>query len=713
MNDWLQKVDIVYVLSDTKVSKKDIRKRVSSEERSAILDLTPGNLASTSPVSLRLEDSFSESEACQLWIDGRDYAPLLGDESRQEYLEWISSISNARIFGTSSIKDLFQFEGETSMWWFTNMSEKHAVHHRYKWLFYQIHVLKHLSQDREAPDNEWCFWVDNRYVGSALASACDSELGVTISVLNDNSSNRVRETLKSFTVVRALHSLKRGVKKVFQDSKELFREVWLSNSSRDARDGELPLRMHERDSPLVLFHTRFPKSWSKQTSCKKGGGSGEMTERYFQDAPSRFLNKGFQVGWLPEVDTNTNEDWEQITQNQSILDTGPWMTLTWGEAVKIVLARLKWLIVFIWVFVIHRVQEEWRYKDIPLGYWLRRTYEKEILGGGSTWNQTMINLYRYRSVCNTFDPDCVLYRDEFYRSSGRQLSAALKGKAHLLGVQHGMIDRDHTVYQWQRNDIPHPADTSDPDHIKNAPVPDRILAFGEYYVEQFDEWNGYPADLVIPTGGLRHDHLVEEYCFSEAGEDQRDYNQKKTLRNELALPSESPVLLLCTGLASMAENWFRMTVEGLSQAGVNAFVAVKLHQYHGGGENIRSAAEELGFSNYSVYDEGIYPLMAASDLLVSSTSTTVLEGSLLGLSAITIVANSEYEPYPFSREKLARVVSSKQEMSMAIRELLAKGTTHEETSSPNIHRHLRNFDAGACERTASLIRRAVGQRNEL
>lgn len=645
-----------------------------------------------------------EALQASTWINGQDLVSKIGDASRDAYVEWLSEMANQPILHGASIREWFTYRGEISMWWFTKMSEKHPVHHPYKRLFYQIHVLEYLTgQSVPASDVEWYLWVDSQYVGRALAEACSADASVTVSVIDHQSSPRLAQTakewLKSFTVIEAAHALKRGSAKIVQEGKHLYREVRSSRSGQNSSENSVSARVPDSESPFVLFHTRFPKSWMKVGPEERGRALPEKLDRYFGDAPFRLRENGFEVGWLPDVRATDVEKWEEVAQGQPMLDASPWMRLSVRDAITILLYRFKWLFFYIWVFVINRAQDEWKYKDIPLGYWLKRTYEKEILGGGDTWTRALINLHRYRSVYAALDPDCVLYRDEFYPRSGRQVSAALKGRVRLLGVQHGMISRDHTVYQWQKRDLPVPVDTRNPDHVQDAPVPDRFLAFGEYYVEQFEEWDGYPADCVIPVGGLRHDGLVERFGGIEAA-------QTSQINQEYHLPTDVPVLLLCTGLAEQAGQWFRMVTEAVQSFDEEVFVAVKLHPYHGGEDRIHDAAKDLGFTSYSVYREGIYPLMAASDVLVTGTSTTLLEGNLLGLSAISIVANSEYEPYPYTREELARVVSSEPEMSVALRAVIVEGK-FKDGPSPTLPRHLRNHDGRACERAASYIRSQV------
>lgn len=368
---------------------------------------------------------------------------------------------------------------------------------------------------------------------------------------------------------------------------------------------------------------------------------------------------------------------------------------------------LKWELLYLWLFEIKRVHQQWQYEGIPLGYWLKKEY------AAACWlTRPLIEIETCRSACEALEPEAVLYRDEFY-GSGRQLAVAVgKVPSLLTGVQHGMISRDHTVYQFKESDLQmHSCEESmtssecTPDYIYHCPVPDIFASFGAYYQDLFENWEGYPEERVFSIGGLRHDALFDRFLENEKVK----RSKREDLRRSLGIPSDDKVVLLCTGPASLAGEWFEMVLQCLEEATLSAFVAVKLHQYHGGESFVHDVAEARGFEKYSVFKRSVYELIFGADVLVTSTSTTILESRLLETPVVPIVADEFYESYPFTKEHLGVPVSDYVAMAEVLHDALQdRGRFSSERLKRNrwnvLKRHLHNEDGKACKRLAKLIR---------
>jgi hypothetical protein len=421
-------------------------------------------------------------------------------------------------------------------------------------------------------------------------------------------------------------------------------------------------------------------------------------DHYFGDAPAQLRAHGYQTGWLPSVSHESDQivQWDDVTQTQAIPDASPWMVLTGSEVWQIAWHRLKWAVIYVYLFVWREIQSELTYEGISFGRPFKDAYKNVYRFGG--WTDVFIDIERYRHACRSLEPEAVLYRDEFY-SSGRRLAAGAKDHTRLVGVQHGMISREHTVYQWSKDDIREATSEGllDQDHVLHVPAPDWFAAFGEHYVEQFADWGGYPASQVVPVGGLRHNILVDQYDLCR--NDEAREVQRYALREAYNLPPGRPVILLATAEKQTAGAWFEMVVDGLEQQSLDAFIAVKLHQYHGGEENVRQASVRHSFDAYEIYTEDIYPLMAASDVLIGGGSTTILEGNLFGLQCIAICASETYQPYPFSRDDLASVVTDSEDIGKALRDIMVeKGSTNK-----FIEDHLNNKDGNSLRRLSQLL----------
>jgi hypothetical protein len=578
------------------------------------------------------------------------------------------------------------------------MSLKHPINQPQRWRFYQFFALKHLTNQIDAENIDWHLWASQdeaHLLREALPTGASVERHVCPPMEEEPASSlrtRIRKWLSASRIGETALVLTDAVRSFFRTARRLIRVAHRTQKALSSIDQSHPLHPKTREKPLVLVQTKFPKSWEQVPTSVDLEVSSAWYDHYFGDAPARLDSEEYVTGWLTSVEPETDRaaQWNDVRRTQSIPDATPWMVLSSSEAWQIAWHRLKWGVIYLYLFVWREVHSQWRYEGIPLGHWFKNAYR---------WGWTtdaFADIDRYRHACASLKPDAVLYRDEFYLTNGRRLSAGGKGYSKLVGVQHGMIPREHTVYQWHEDDIEIPNPGKCADHVHHAPVPDRFAAFGAHYVEQFDDWGGYPASRVVPVGGLRHDVLVDQFGLRKPT-DGREL-QKSALRDAYDLPEHRPVLVLCTATKQTAAMWFEMVVEALEKESLDAFVAVKLHQYHGGEGVLRCVAERCSFASYNVYTEDVYPLMAASDVLVGSASTTILEGNLFGLYSIAICANQEYEVYPFSRDGLAAVVANTLEMRTALKRGLSGGTR-----GSNLHRHLRNTEGSACRRLGSFL----------
>ena len=288
-------------------------------------------------------------------------------------------------------------------------------------------------------------------------------------------------------------------------------------------------------------------------------------------------------------------------------------------------------------------------------------------------------------------PYAVLYRDEFY-AAGRVVSAALKGHTRLIGVQHGMLGNEHTVYQFHGDDIAND-DEGASDYIRHCPTPDAFAAFGQQAVSFFEEWEGYPAKWVWPIGGLRHDRLLEQYGNLSA-------EGRRALRQFRGLPTEAPVILLCTGLRSIVPFMTAATIDAAQEI-VDTFIIVKPHQYHGGAKEAGAVAAEKGFTRLRVCSTGVYPLIALADVVICGGSTVLQEASLLRIPSIAMIPGRNYTYYPFNDgESLVQTVSSPKALPAAVQRALRK----ESASARHHAQYLANRTISASTALSKLLR---------
>ncbi|MCS4044606.1 hypothetical protein GGQ00_003066 [Salinibacter ruber] len=690
-----------HILGAVEEPKKTARRIVEEAgEGAVVVDLSAGQLNWSHSPHQHLSE---EAREATTWVNGQDLAPEIGDASRNAYIEWLSEAASQPIAHGASIKEWFTYRGEVSLWWFTGMSLKHPINQPQRWRFYQFFALKQLVSKIDDADAKWHIWgggEESDLLCEVLPASTSVQYHEYEPTKKDSGlplRTRIRKWLSESRVGETGLVLLDGIRSF---GRTALRLLWVAHQTQNRAseiDETHPLHPAQRSKPLVLIQTKFPKSWEPVPGSTNLKISSAWYDHYFGDSPAELRSHGYRTGWLTSVEPESEraEQWKQVTQTQAIPDASPWMVLGYSDAWRIAWHRLKWALVYVYLFVYRQVHSKWTYEGVPVGHWFKDAYRW-------AWcTDAFADVERYRHACASLEPDAVLYRDEFYPSSGRRLSAGAKGNTQLVGVQHGMISREHTVYHWHEGDIETSNSGKGADHVHHAPVPDWFAAFGSHYVEQFDEWGGYPASRVVPVGGLRHDVLVDQFDLHKPSEARKA--QKSALRGIYSLPEDRPALLLCTARKQTAGMWFEMIVEVLERQSLEAFVAVKLHQYHGGEEDVRRVAERHSFDAYEVYIEDVYPLMAASDVLIGSASTTVLEGRLFGLKCIAICATEEYQPYPFSRDELASAVTDAEDMGQALRETMER----EGKTSGSLSRHLNNEDGNALCRLAEFLNTVI------
>ena len=685
------------------VARRIVEKAVPG---AVIIDLSAGQLNSPHQPH---RDIPADLLASITWINGQHLAPEIGDASRNEYVKWLSEAADQPVAHGKSIKEWFTYKGEISLWWFVGISLRHSTNQPQRWWFYQHYALKQLAE--KAQENQtWHFWTghNDEELLTQVAPASVSNRLHSLEALSSGKKNKksfrdsVRDVFKRSDTGMATLIMQQAVRIAAGTLKKLSKLAKQTSDIHRSIGASHPLWPENRSHPLVLVQTKFPKSWAPVPDAVDLKISDVSYDHYFGDAPAQLSAQGYQTAWLTSIEPGSEDGnkWKETCKTQSIPDATPWMVLKQEDAWQIAYHQLRWALLYIYLFIWKDIDTEWTYEGIPLGHWFKDTYHRRA------WHSSGIfaDIERYRHAFESLKPTAVLYRDEFYLTNGRRLSAAGTGRTTLVGVQHGMVSRDHTVYQWHPDDIGEYRSVEQSDHVYHAPVPDYFAAFGEHYVDQFEAWGGYPADRAVPVGGLRHDVLVEKFNLKEKRSERTQ--QRKALRTRYNLPQDKPILLLCTGTEESAGVWFRMVVEALQCQSTNAFVAVKLHQYHGGECDVRAVADERRFDAYEVYTEDVYPLMEASDVLITSASTTLLEGRLFGMKGIAICATADYQTYPFSDAQLASVVTNVEEMEVVLTESIQK-IEEDLNAEEQIFRHLLNLSSTATAELDSFLKQVM------
>ncbi len=633
--------------------------------KALVLDFSSGQLLTPH----RLEKRVDIPEEIR-WINGQAYADQYGDSSREEYIEWLARQADEPLIEDTSIKELFTYKGEISLWWFTPMAEKHSQNHPFRWLFYMIAVLRRIRETYET--NTWHVWTDDKKEAKVLDSFLNREADVHVhSLVEEISGGIFQKFWDSIKGSKISYLLKSIVLLVRQSVKSIL-AVW------HLRNGELGESRGEESwnsEYEVLVQTSFPHSWIEDTNESQFDSDVEVYDRYFGKAPWDLNSSDLKVAWMPTLHTRSQiQKWAETRHRQTLPDVGKALRISWWTVFRLLVEAWRWWGTFLWSFEVRKSHRRWTYENLDLGAYLHREMWSLVTGDGLRYAQ---RIEQYQSACEDVQPKVVLYRDEFYRS-GRAVAAGLKERTKRVGVQHGLIGNEHTVYQIHEAEV-QPVSDSPPDYIRYNPVPDAFACFGRETKRLFEEWRGYPHERVWVTGGLRHDHIYKTYGdFSDA--------ETAKLRQDLGLPQDRKVVLLCTGLRSEVDDWLRMTIEAIQrQRSTAPVLAIKLHPYHGGEEIVLNRCRKMKFKDYQLYRKPMYPVMAASDVVVGGASTVILEAGLLGVPSLVFTTGGNYGHYDFESGELGIEVKDVEQMRHALRRSLREGKRKSESG-----RHMAN-----------------------
>ncbi|QEF99646.1 hypothetical protein Mal15_37120 [Stieleria maiorica] len=244
----------------------------------------------------------------------------------------------------------------------------------------------------------------------------------------------------------------------------------------------------------------------------------------------------------------------------------------------------------------------------------------------------------------------VLLLAEFYRPSMRYIAAAKRLNIPAIGVQHGGIMPMHLVYTVPQG------------HVGGAPIPSYFAVYGEYVKDIVCKLGAYPEDRVWIAGCPRMDVLVNNV----AG--------RASARAKLDLPTDKKIILLATH-TYRTYPWFIQVIKSVFQATADqddCVVCVKTHPGDVGMLNTyREAAKHSGNASVKFFGDHFETLLIACDFLISGSSTTVLEATLLGRP--TICANFSEEPdrFPYVDDGASLPARDDQELRRSIETLLS------------------------------------------
>jgi hypothetical protein len=640
-----------------------------------VIDLTAGRVGGASQLETVRGGTVGDLDMLRTV----EYLSQVASPTREAYVRWIGEVADRAICDEKSIKQWFTYNDEVSLWWLTRTAQK--AHRSWRWLFFAFGMIDLMYETGKAElGTEWHLWVPKHEIGRMLGD-----------YIGERGRPVIHSDAPPCSGERPLVGLKRRILTPLQRVLNALSVTRYMDQDREGLDKPSPRRGR------ILVATQFPRSWKAIPEEERAYPSTSAFDFYLGYLPWKLRDEGFEVLWLKlSASAEGYDTWKQeAVEKQDISDGSAWAALSVSAAARILRHHVRWCLDFDYLFRRTQADLEFTYQGVAIGDWIVDDYRNMCLGSGVS---AMIDMEQYRQAVETLQPKAVLYRDEMF-TSGRLISAGMKGRTHLVGLQHGIIIDEATTYVFDKNEVGRGEVVAD--HVRYCPVPDIFASFGEYVREAFARWGGYPPERVIPIGGVRHDQLVEHHVLQLKD----GTGHLQLVRQELGLPFDRRIVALFTQEAKEAGRWFELVVQALGEIGEAMFIAVKLHHYHGGEEAVKAVAGALAFRDYKLIEAHTYPLIASADLVVSGPSTIVLESYLLDTPVISIFESDDYEAYPYRKEGLGIVVNSQDTMNQALKKLASKIQSDDasERRRTVLRRHLWNDDGLAYKRLIGIL----------
>jgi hypothetical protein len=280
------------------------------------------------------------------------------------------------------------------------------------------------------------------------------------------------------------------------------------------------------------------------------------------------------------------------------------------------------------------------------------------------------------------DVRVVLVNQEFELPGMILMAACRRLGITTVGVQHGTFYPLHTIY------------TPPGAQIRGAPTPDYFAAYGEYHKEVVSRLGHYPADRVWICAGSRFDTRAKHPA------------DRLACRQRLGIPPERFVILMTTQRFA----WFPDAVRAvLGSARPGDLVCIK--KFDGETVDYDSVAREHPAADSRVFVDRFPDLLGACDVLVSGSSTTVLEATLAGTPTVCVNFSTEPDYYPYVEEGVSLGAHRPDDVGPLLESLRSgrlKGAWQEKRAQ-FLERHLGPATHGrAAELLADRLRRMVG-----
>jgi UDP-N-acetylglucosamine 2-epimerase len=261
-------------------------------------------------------------------------------------------------------------------------------------------------------------------------------------------------------------------------------------------------------------------------------------------------------------------------------------------------------------------------------------------------------------------PDVIVVVGE-QRVYGRCFLAAAQALGvPTLGMQHGVIPRDHRQYKHCPDAVPQNGRFVG---TTACPIPDKTAVYGELFKRTLVEEGGYPADSVAVTGQPAYDFLYNT----------TDNDSKERICQQLGIDPDKEIVVLATHMHGGAGDYQkRRLLETVFDAMIEfpeLKLVVKLHPAEDPALHRRVAGERRLLDDIVIVkDVNLFDLLRASGVLITAHSTVALEAMLFGKPVVTVNVTGTPDVMPYAERGAAVSVRDAAHLVEAIRAVLTE-----------------------------------------
>lgn len=550
---------------------------------------------------------------------------------RTEFLQFVDAWPRQTfggVCGGKSFDDVFRRADGYSLWWTGPGIQRHPDHG----VFTKLRDVWSFAAAMERSQSNAVVLIGNDAALAAVISQRCGELGVAFEVAPESSSpatdtwsGRLR-----FAVAAMANYLTSPWTAAIRAAVCRWRVGRRKESAEDRR------------RPAVVMTSLFPREFRRRGEGAEVAFWSEVSAEFERAAPQIRLRHlmhttADKFNGLGPDRLHCHRAWPELNRLDGLVPL-PEQAVGWGAWLRAAGPFLRTLLRYCRLEGQSDFRSSFRFAGCDVAALYVPALRKTI-GRTHKWAMTVVAFEN--SLRAAGNVRAVLLMGEMYEFGMLVIAAARRLGIITIGAQHGTLFPMHLIY------------TVPAGQVERSPAPDWFAAYGEFAKETLTEIGKFPVRRVVITGSPRFDRLSQ----ATVG--------RNEARRQLELPLDKPVILFATQIYP----WFKRAARALFEAArdrPDCVVCVKTHPHDTTGDTYRRMAAEAGATNVRFFADRFNELLSACDVLISGSSTVVLEAILLGRRTICINFSTEPDRYPYATEGGSLGAKNGQELADAL-----------------------------------------------